>query len=219
MADEIERQIQSFIERGEEFERKLPEVMARALNQTAFAMMEEGRSRMDTIFEGGVNDWTRQSLVVEKASPDRLIALVGHKPIQAHYLALQEEGGVDDRSRPAGVREPKKLAIPLSGATLDGRGNLPVDFVDRVKGDRKNFFVGKARGTGDRTALFQRVRGINGVKDKIEAVVLFVKERVYRKPKYGFKEWGIAKANDKLPEEMRKAVESSIRKWLRGEWG
>jgi hypothetical protein len=213
MAESFERQLSEFQKRVDTLEGDLPKVMAKTLNDVAFQLQKENLSRMDGIFEGGAVEWTKRSMVIDKATPDSLRVTLDHKPIQAAYLGLQEDGGVDDRSRPAGVRQPKRLAVPVD-APLDGHGNLPVDYVKQqqtVKGQWFGVPNSKKGGApaGTRVGLFQRIRS-PGMPDKLKTLVAFVKQRSYPNPKYGFREWAIRRAGEIAPDALRDVIRRTI---------
>lgn len=195
-----------------------------SLNEVAFKLREENAARMDSIFDGGATPWTKRAVVVHKARSESLRVEVAHQPIQARYLALQEEGGVDDRSRSDGQKSPYKLFVPVSkNVEKDAYGNMLPDYIDRTAAENpKEYFIGRPKGWANsgkalwrRTGAYQTASGKTAFH-KITPYVLFVKQRQYRKKIYNFKSWAMQRAPALLKPAFENALVNEISRLMRG---
>lgn len=205
---------------------KTPYIVMNTLNDVGFELRSENQSRMDSIFSQGATEFTKRAVVIDKATLSNATTTVRHQPIQAHYLGLQEFGGIDDRSRPAGKKEPVKLAIPMSDRVpLDSHGNIPEDYVNTTaRSNPKEFFIGKpkrAPGVQTMKGLWRRVGQVQTSTGrtafaKVIPYVLFVRNRLYKKGKYEFREWALKRAGEKLPQAFAKSLKYEVERILNG---
>lgn len=113
---------------------QLPIAGSLALNDTAYDVMKEMRSRMDVVFDRPTK-FTKNALFVWLAKPDRLEAQVKEKTMlgRLHYLKMEETGGARPQtglekllSRSLAYDGIFAAIVPASGARLDGFGNWSV---------------------------------------------------------------------------------------------
>ena len=122
--------------------KQVPRVIADALNATAQQAARDVNAAMPQVFTKAT-PFTRNAVAAPaslKATPDRMMAVVMIKDLQAKYLWLEAMGGT--RTPADGSRA---LVMPGTAARLNGYGNLPKGYVAQLA--RQSQLVQRARQT------------------------------------------------------------------------
>lgn len=163
-----------------------------ALTKTATKVKQALPDALDVTFDRPT-PFTKQGTYLVKATRDNLVAEVGFKDIQSHYLHLQAEGGTQEPG-PAGIRLPGNIQLNAFGNIPKGlitklkeaaqNGTLAPAIVRRlgVKGSRRKgaapiqLFYGIPQGKGWEKApmgIWRRVPGVAGGPGKLIPVIVF----------------------------------------------
>ena len=116
------------------------------------------------------------------------------RPVQAAYLKTLETGGTETPSGSAFV-------LPI-GAKLNGYGNMPKGYLQRLKGRKKNqAFVGTENGTSG--------FWLRNAANKVVLLAAFIRQRTY-KPQLGYHAKVAASVQKYLPDAVREAVTKAM---------
>ena len=140
--------------------KQIPFATSKALNNTAFDVRKSLQDGLD-IHLDRVTSYTKRGVQVKKSTKKNLVAKVGFrsktfgkgqgKITQAEYMKRQIKGG---------TRFPKGQAIPVpvpKNMRTNKFGNIPRGKIDRLLGDKDQYFSGTPKGTQDAPGIWQRM--------------------------------------------------------------
>jgi hypothetical protein len=102
---------------------QLPFAVALGINDVAGQIAQLEQSALERDLDRPA-PFTKRGLTIQRASKRRLIGVVGFKPIQAEYLALQATGGKRRAKR-------KAVVVPVN-QRLNKFGNMPKGAISRA---------------------------------------------------------------------------------------
>ncbi len=133
--------------------KQVPFATATALTILAKSVQEEEARNIATTFNKP-KPFTKNSVGVQAARKDRLVATVYVKPIAARYLAPYEEGGLH--------MLPGRVLLNPKNIRLNNYGQLPRDMLAKLKA-RSDIFIGPVKGkSGTINGVWQRVPAVAG---------------------------------------------------------
>jgi hypothetical protein len=178
----VKSDVWKFRETLSELQRKqLPYAAALAVNQTARIARQTVTNRIPEIFtaKGAPTPFTMRALKLDSATKRNPAARLFVRPIQAHYLLLEETGG--SRSRGPGA----PLLTPVD-TKLNAYGNIPRRMLKFWREHPERFFIGQVRSVwGVWERLFKS--GNAGRTGHLTLLAAF-RDRASWKPKFGFQE-------------------------------
>ena len=188
--------------------------MAVALTRTAQAVRDETPARLDRTLDRPT-PFTKRGVYVQRATAQKLEAVVGFMDAQAAYLRYQEEGG---RRAPA-----RRVIVLPSRIKLDAYGSIPrAEFMRlylRAKSDKRatralsrrlgisskvDLFIGDP-GEGRPSGIWQRVAA-----GHLVPIVVFREAAVRYKPRLGWVDWGLKQARARIATEYRRALQAAL---------
>jgi len=173
-------------------QRQLPFAVAQAINDTAADVKANAEKRLIKDLDRPT-PFTRRALFQRRASKNRLVGVVGFKPVQRRYLMRLETGGV---RRPKG----RAILVPVN-QRLNKYGNMTRNAVSRLR-SKKNVFSGTpgARGSGvsAKAGIYQRMKS-----GRLKLLVAYEDTAKYEK-KMHFERNAKITAEQRLPSHIRR---------------
>lgn len=182
--------------------------LALALTRTAQIVRDETPDYLDQALDRPT-PFSKRGVFVQRATTQKLEAVVGFKDAQAAYLELQEEGG---------TRQPKRRAVVLPARIkLNQYGNIPRAelrrLYDRAKNDKRATPALKKRlGISSKVDLFVGDPGeglppgiYKRLPDALVPLVVFHEGPVRYRPRMGWRRWALRLAGERIAGEWLKA--------------
>jgi len=179
-------------------QRQLPFAIAMAINDTVADVERNTIKRMDREMDRPT-PFTKRGLYKRRASKNRLVGVVGYKPIQKGYLMKLETGGV---RRPKG----RAILVPVN-QRLNKYGNMTRGAIARLHAD-KDVFSGSVKGVSGlwrRPKRGRQRKGGYGAKGNTKSPTLLVayKDSVKYRKKTNFERNAKLTAERRLPNHLR----------------
>lgn len=180
---------------------KVPLVMAKALNDTAWLVRERTMETMRGVFDRPT-PFTMKSFRVHKATKRNLIARVDFEWGRLGYMKTQVEGGLRSRKRSEialqkeGIMRPGQLWVPGKGARLNQYGNISGGQITQILSVLKAAEMSSgysANLTARSAKLNRKPRDYFVVRKKRGGLLPGIYERSQSKPGFG------AKTKKRLP--------------------
>jgi hypothetical protein len=184
-----------------------------ALTRVAYQGQRETPDYLDKALDRPT-PFTKRGVYVERATPAKLEAVVGFKPVQAQYLRLQEEGG---------IRPPKARSIALPTAIkLNQFGSIGISELRRLyerakRGRKATASLKRKLGVSTRVELFVGEPGhglppgiYKRVPKALVPLVVFRREPVRYRPRMGWKRWAMSQARDRVAGEFARTFAQAM---------
>lgn len=179
--------------------KQLPFALSRAINLTLRDMRDGAvRNLVDKL--QNPTAFTRNAFALRWATKGHLVGTIYAKPVQAGYLARQEDGG---ERQPEGAAA---ILIPV-GQRVNAHGNMPRGAARKAMA-RPDVFSGAPGGrAAGRGGIWQRIG-----KGKARTIRLLVayEDRADYQPRLGFADDAQRTALAKLPDRLAEALAAAL---------